>query len=183
MTIINDIGDIYAMRMKYWDFFTEHKFYEIYFTNVQRRAKQMTGLIDGLCMIITAVSVSIWWLYGQVPLLWATLIAFAQVMSVLSSKFPFSSQLVATRFLLPELSTLLINISSDWNAIDINEKSDSQIEKQMRKHELEYHRIKNYYARDVYLPKSKVYIINSAAKDYARFFWHRYNVKVEGMKL
>ncbi len=161
------------MRDKYWALFTEIKHYEQYYENYQIRAKRFNALINGTCLIFSLGSVAGWSIWKVLPFLWGLIIAFMQLIAVLNSLFPFSQQIAAIKFLVPQITKLFNRMAHDWDKT--YQLSESKISDLTYRYQTEFDDLESQYTNDVYFPHN-AWCAKMAEIECKNYFKHHYNV-------
>ncbi|MBE6831685.1 MAG: hypothetical protein E7519_15915 [Ruminococcaceae bacterium] len=161
------------MRDKYWAMYTSIKHDEYYYESYQIRAKRINALINGFCLLLSVGSVASWGIWGKIPIFWALLIGMSQIVSTLKPLFPFSNQIIATKYLLPELRSLLNDIDFDWNITHL--LSDKEVLKLIYKYNKKFDKLELKYINQDYFPFVKS-CDDDAEKESKKFFYHTYDV-------
>ena len=140
------------MRDQYWYMWAEIYRRERYFHHYQSYSRVLNSLVIAVCSIASAASIASWGIWGVIPLFWSILTAFSQVFQAINPVLPFSKQLVALRFLLPDLSKLLIVIEGGCHRIQVSGLDDDAILVMYQEYLLQADEIENRYIGNSWFP-------------------------------
>lgn len=167
------------MRDKYWAMYTELKHKEKYYLYYQQSSKFKDGVINGVCLVASCASIASWGIWSEYPVVWALIIALAQVIQAVKPLLPFSQQITALRFLNPELSSLLIDIDHSWdsvNRMDGSNPSDyDHVSGLIHDYEKRFDSLTSQFIGDTYFPTRRR-CEKKAETECRNYFKHRYNV-------
>jgi hypothetical protein len=88
---------------------------------------------NGLRAIASSGAIATWAVVQSHPLIWAGIIALAQVADALKDLFPFAARLDATSGAVMSLDALLIETLYEWEGIFSGKYSDEEITEKRRK--------------------------------------------------
>ena len=146
-------------------------FYEVH----KKRAGSLYTGYTVLMLAVSIISVLVWSISKSMPALWAIVIAIAQFAQAISTSMPFSKQLVSLKFLLPELSRLLIELDNSWLLIDIKKYDDNKILSLINDYENRFNELELKYVSsiDVDFSESKS-VMDATEKMQRSYFYSRY---------
>lgn len=167
------------MREQYWNFFvsTKHKFY--YYKHFLILFNRINGIISAFLTITTlsgVAALSIWQIH---PSIWAGIICISQIIQAVLPRLPYSNLLAATRFMIPAMNRLLLDIEYDWNVININDSSDKEILSLLQKYRTKAIALIEQFFNAEYLPTIK-YCEKNAEKECRNFFAIYYAIQGGG---
>ena len=85
------------MRDCFWGTYQTIVFKKFYYEEHQRRSEKLLFWTKLACSVVSIISVLIWSISQTMPVLWACLIALAQLAQSLLGYLPWSNQLEALR--------------------------------------------------------------------------------------
>ena len=137
--------------------------------------KRVNTAITILLNFTTATCVAAWSLWGKIPVLWAILICTSQAIQAIFPKLPYNDILISTKFMISALEKLLLSIRFDWLSIDVNNLSDNEIQKLLKKHQTQYSNLVEQFFSGEYLPIIK-YCERKANTDTKNYFSNTYSI-------
>lgn len=168
-----------VMRDKFWALYTELKHKQLYYSFYQQSSKFLNGIISGICLVASCGSIAAWEFWDKHPAIWAAIIAIAQLIQAIKPLLPFSQQIVALKFLNPELSKLMIEIDRSWDDVNrmVTNAADEYeyISNLVMKFDSSFDSLTSQFIGDTYFPKRKR-CEKKAEAECRTFFKHRYNV-------
>lgn len=165
------------MSDKFWSMLVDFKIAERYYWYYTNDSRMRNDLVSGICLLTSATGISAWYIWKRFPILWAILIALAQIVSVLKPLFPFYSRLIAARYIYQDIAALCIDAEYIWITVDSSATED--LEKHLREFTKRYTDIENRFSTpDLFPAKPKLHA--NAQKDAATYFTVRYRTEVEG---
>lgn len=102
------------MLERFWNQMLDYKYEAYCYYHYSQRDKLYQNILSGLCIVASLGSVSTWLLWQQFPVVWALIVAFAQIISALQPLFPFSMRLTASKYILQDLEAMLIDMERDF---------------------------------------------------------------------
>lgn len=125
------------------------------YEEVRRRSEKLLFWVRFTCAVISILSVLVWSIAKSMPVLWACLIASAQIAQTLIDQLPWSAQIRALQFLVPDLISLLCEIDKDWMRIDYGDLSDDAVLLDMvAQYEKRFCDLEAKYTNNVWFPIS-----------------------------
>lgn len=109
------------------------------------------GAITGVCLLFSLTSISTLIIWDGLPWLWAILTFVAQVIQAFSSHFPYSKQIVALDYLVPQVDELLLQIESQWRKIE--DYNDKKLDKLIDNFKEQFNNLETRFTANVYLPE------------------------------
>lgn len=165
------------MSNKFWSMLVDFKVAERYYWYYTNDSRKWDDLISGICLLTSATSISTWYIWNKFPVLWAILIALAQIVSVLKPLFPFYSRRIAARYIYQDISALCIEAEYIWGTVDSN--ANETLERHLLEFTKRYADIENRFSTpDLFPAKPKLHA--KAQKDATTYFTVRYQTEVEG---
>lgn len=164
------------MREKYWELYERVKFSERYLYHYREKARRKDHRIKAFLTIASLSSIANLMLWEKIQFLWAIIAVVTQVLSAVAYLIPFSDQVTALNYLLPELDQLLHRIDYDWDRINIlQELSDSEINDLVLRYNREFSNLETKYAGNTqFSPNSSC--IKKANKDCETFKFTRFGI-------
>ena len=168
------------MRDCFWGTYQTIVFKKFYYEEHQRRSEKLLFWTKLACSVVSIISVLIWSISQTMPVLWACLIALAQLAQSLLGYLPWSNQLEALRYLIPALNRLLVDISEDWMRLGYAEKDDdnSLLEKAVS-YERRYYELEDQFTSGIWFPVVKS-VINAAETAEDNYFHVKYSLSERG---
>lgn len=163
------------MRDRFFMAYETIKFKEYFYKAHKTRANKLYNLYTFSMISISLVSALAWSISKDMPALWAIVIAAAQFAQSISTFLPFSKQLTALKFLIPELSKMSVDLGRDWNLVDIDHYDDTKIAALISEYERKFDKLERryVYAIDADFSESK-WILNEAERMQKAYFYARY---------
>lgn len=163
------------MRTRYFSMYHNIKYKECFYSVHQKYANAKLQWYMIIMTAVSILSVLAWGLSKRLPAIWGIIIASAQFAQVLSSYLLWQKQLVALKFLMPQLAILCLDIDSDWMNIDIEHYDDRKLHDLIAKYELRFSTLEAQFRGDISFPE-KNYILDEAEKDQRNYFYSRYPI-------
>lgn len=164
------------MKDQFWAMYVEYIDSEFYYWHYRARATFWNNAINMLSCITSAVGISTWLIWKQLPWLWAIVVGISQGVNAIRHILPFQKQISSVSLMLPELKILLSEIDRDWNSIQLNELSDIQINQRIFTYNERYLQLENKHIKDTSFPRKK-WCQKKAEIDRVNFFNQHYSVK------
>lgn len=143
-----------TVREKYWAMYETVKFSERYFFFYREGAITCDTRIKAFLVLSSLSCIANLTLWENIPFVWALISAVAQIVSAIMYLFPYSDQVTALNFLLPELDILLNHIDHDWDRINtLAELSDSEINDLVLDYNLQYSNLESKYIGNTPFPR------------------------------
>lgn len=111
------------MRDRFWLMFFNLKFRERFYNCHSKRSRRINLLASGTTLVVSFASTLLWSNAtdnSYLAVVWALLIALAQLFQSLRDLFPWGKQLSVLEYFLPELQKLVLDIENTWNLIDFD---------------------------------------------------------------
>ena len=163
------------MREKFWEMIVNFKIAERYYWYYTCDSKKWNNVITGICLLTSASSISACYFWKQFPIIWAVIIAAAQVVSVCKPLFPFDNRLVSARYIYQDIVDLMVDVEDIWG-VDGSEITESDFKSELSKYVRRYNDIENRFSKpDLFPAKKRLH--DKAQRDAALYFRSRYNVK------
>lgn len=166
------------MRERYFHMYESIKFKECFYAAHEVRANRLYRLFTSITLAISIISVLVWSVSKTVPALWAIIIAVAQFAQAYSVNLPYSGQLAALKYLMPELNQLLLCIDKSWQEIDVKGYDEEKILGLVSEYEGEFTDLQNRFTRGIQFPEISA-VLKKAAEDQASYFSVRYTYSTE----
>lgn len=161
------------MRERYFHMYEAIKYKEYFYAAHEKRARRLRKYVSFITLAASIISVLVWTISKTMPALWAIIIASAQFIQAFSVNLPYSGQIASLKYFLPELKVLLLQIDSDWLAIDLKRYDEEKIASLVADYERKYVEIENKFVSDIEFAEVKS-VLKKAEKDQAAFFKSRY---------
>lgn len=163
------------MRNQYFSMYQSIKYKECFYQAHQENAYKMNFAYTFVMTALSIGSVLIWSIAKSMSALWAVVIATAQFAQALNSMLPWSKQLAALKYLLPELTRLSLDISHDWLALNSEGFSDTKIRKLISTYENRYSALEGQFTADVHFYRAP-FILKKAEIEQRKYFYLHYPV-------
>lgn len=151
------------MRELFWNMYQDIAFKKYYYEEHQRRSARLLFIARAVCAVVSISSAVAWSISRSLPLLWALLIALAQITQTLLNDLPWSEQLACLRYLVPDLSKLLSNIDRDWMAQDFLGETDEALIMKIHDYDARFYELEEKYTAGVWFPVVNS-VVNAAQK-------------------
>lgn len=161
------------MRNRFFRMYESIKFKECFYMVHENRAAALCNIFSIVTLLISILSVLVWSISKALPALWAIIIAVAQFAQAFSLKLPWANQLVALKFLLPELSKLSLDIDKNWLAIDIDHYSDEKILKLISLYEGRFTELEHQFTDGIRFSE-RAHILKKVEQKQREYFYSRY---------
>ena len=159
------------MRYNYWASYQIIVYKKFFYEAHQRRSEKLIFIAKLLCSVVSILSVLIWSISKSMPVLWACLIALAQMAQSMLGDLPWSEQLNSLRYLIPALNRLIVDMDADWMRLGYAEVDDETalLEKAVL-YDRKYFELEDQFTSGVWFPvvKSVVAAAEKAQDDYFR---------------
>lgn len=162
------------MRDRYFRMYECAKYKECFYSAHGDRADRLYFIYSFVTVFVSIVSVLVWSISESKPSLWAIVIAIAQFAQALSSKLPWANQIVALKYLMPELARLSLDIDRDWLSIDIEGYDDKKILNLISTYEERYKAIEKQFTEGIKFSRKNKCVLREAEKDQRIYFYSRY---------
>ena len=144
------------MREKFWSMYEQVKYSERYFFFYREEAKAKDRNVKIFLIVTSLSSIANLGLWEKIPFLWAIIALVAQVVSAILYLFPYSDQITALNYLLPELDHLLNQIDYDWDQInEFQAIPDLEINKLVLEYNEKYSNLEHRYTNGVSFPRNE----------------------------
>lgn len=144
------------MREYFWGVYYSIAYKKFYYLAHQRRSQTLLFAAKCICGGVSIISILIWGIARSMPVLWACLIALAQLSQTMLEYLPWSKQLNALNYLLPSLDELLLDVYEDWLRYGCDEKDNrSMLAECAVKYDRKYFELENRYTAGVWFPMWK----------------------------
>lgn len=163
------------MRDRYFSMYQCIKYKECFYSAHHENAQRMYDIYASVTLAISIISVLIWSISKNMPALWAIVIAAAQFAQACSSRLLWSNQLVALKYLMPELARLSLDIDHDWLALDLEGYSDAKILKLISTYENRFESLQKQFTDGVHFHEKEA-ILRKAEAAQRNYFYARYPV-------
>ncbi len=164
------------MRIKYFNLYVQFKASSIFLHLLLKRYQFWNKFISGSLAVITSGSVTAWFVWKSVPLLWAVIVAVSQVVSIVKGYIPFLEYIAPLKYLLPELEKMLIEMDYKWELINRAEyDDDSAINDLIYSCDCQWSSMQNKYMPGVSLANARLQA--KADQSAIDFFSQRYPQK------
>lgn len=169
------------MRDQFFRLYIDIKVAERYYCRYTDRSVLWNNVITGFCLLTSAATICSWPIWSEAPIIWAIFLAGAQVLAVLRPLFKSAARLSAAKYLLPELSELIDNVTSTWHEIQyVRTFSEQEIYDATRKYRAEFTAICERFASSELFPEKEA--LHKAAQEDAKiYFAVQYNIPKEKM--
>lgn len=158
-TVTRTRNTFYALmfKVKY-----SERYYELYYNDIQKIDNGFS-IFTGLT---SAAAIAGWGIWNEFRIVWAILVAVAQVGQIVRPHLPFSYHLSSLKYLIPELRTLTVEMESDWARFDVDQPDPQTYLEKIRFFNERYTAIESKYLGSDILPVKQGYFNN--ARDEAR---------------
>ena len=163
-------------RERYWAMYCDIKHKERYFWHYRIDTTRVWALVTSICLLVSVPSISALILWDYAPWLWAAIAAVAQLLQFSTPYLPFTKRMTAFRYLCTQLDSLLVEISGEWNNIDIENYKDKRIMNLINQYRRRYNDIHARYMSDITLPL-KARHDKRAKADCKKYFFLNYNMQ------
>lgn len=168
------------MSDKLWSLVVDIKIAERYYWHYINLSKRYDYVLSGLCLFASAASISAWYIWAKVPVLWAIILGAAQVVSTFKPLFPFARRMDAATYVQQDISALFIDIESEWGRCT-EEVSRRQVAKLCAEYSRRLQQIEDRFAPPGLFPQNAK-LHHLAQKEAQIYFLSHYNYQssVEG---
>ena len=108
------------LRDSFFSMYHDFRFKHFYYSLYQGRSRKIDHCITGFSLLTSASSIVSWSAWSYVPSLLAVLFMIAQTLQVLKSLLPWSAQLSALKYFLPELEALTLEVEHNWHNLQLD---------------------------------------------------------------
>lgn len=165
------------MRNRFWGMYQSIVYKKNVFEEIRRRAELSLFVARALFALVSILSVLAWSISKSMPVLWACLIAGAQVVQSLVDFLPWSNQIRALKFLLPDLISMIWEIDKDWMRIENGDLWDEdELFHLISGYEKRFSELEAKYTNDVWIYALKS-VKSSAEEETDAYFKIRYSNK------
>ncbi len=102
------------MQRHYWKTFVNLKRDAIYINRYQAQVERTERGINIFSAVASSSAIALWAVWQRYPLLWAAVIAAAQVLAAVKPHLPYRARLTALSKLGAELEALALAAETDW---------------------------------------------------------------------
>lgn len=162
------------MREKYWSLYETVKRSERYFFYYREHALWWDRAIKIFLCAASLSNIASLAFWNQVPLIWAIVSAFAQLISAIAYLIPYSNQVRALDDLLPELDMLIHRIDYHWDQINILQSlTDEEINALILDYNVEFTNLESRYTKGIpFSPNARC--LKKAESDFKKFYNSRF---------
>lgn len=165
------------MRNRFWGMYQSIVYKKNVFEEIRRRAELWFFLSRVVFALVSIASVLAWSVSKSMPVLWACLIAGAQIAQSLVDFLPWANQIRALKFLLPEMISLIWEIDKDWMRIENGELwDDDELFSLISGYEKRFSDLEAKYTNDVWFYALKS-VKTAADKETDAYFNIRYSTE------
>ena len=158
------------MRDAFWGTYNTIAFKVSYYKVYQGYAETRLFWSRVICACVSILSVLIWGISKSLPVLWACLIALAQLAQTLIGFLPWAQQAAALRYLVPELDKLLVDIYRDWLRLGYESPEDKHaLAERSAEYQRRFYELANQYTADIWFPVRKQIALD-AENDSDKYF-------------
>ena len=162
------------MHDRFWGTYQSIVFKKCYYEEHQRRSECLLFHAKTPCAVVSILSVLIWSVSRSMPILWACLIALAQIAQTMIGFIPWSEQLNALRYLIPDLNALIVDIDADWMRLHYTDDANNdEFIKKAAQYERRFFETENRFTDGVWFPVVKSVVAN-AEQSSDNYFRMRY---------
>lgn len=140
------------MRELFWNMYQDIAYKKYYYEEHQRRSERLLFIARAACAVVSISSAVIWSIAQSMPILWALLIALAQIAQTMLNDLPWAEQLACLKYLVPELSKLLAEIDRDWMTQDYLGLSDEELITKIHQYDDRFFALEDKYTSGVWFP-------------------------------
>ncbi|MBF0232761.1 MAG: hypothetical protein HQK65_06955 [Desulfamplus sp.] len=114
---------------QYWKELHQLKTHIYFIERLLERSESIDRYIKIIIAITSSSSIGAWAIWNQFSYVWASIIAFSQVISAISPFLPYKSRIKEYTSLLHEFEELMIQVEFKWHAIAEGELTATEINK------------------------------------------------------
>ena len=163
------------MHDRFWGTYQSIVFKKCFYEEHQRRSEQFLFWTKIICAAVSILSVLIWSISRSMPVLWSCLIALAQIAQTMIGFIPWSQQVNALRYLLPDLNDLIVKLDADWMNLHYTDTAgESAYIEKAAQYERSFFEIENRFTNGVWFPVVKSVVAN-AEHSSENYFLVRYS--------
>ena len=166
------------MRNRFYGMFQIIKYKEAFYNVHYRKAHLYNVLFSTITLFVSVASALIWSISSSLPILWALVIAAAQMVQAMKDITPWSRRLSALEHFQPDLRMLLLDIENAWDNLDIEVWNTEKIRSMRGAFDLRYFELEQKYIGNTYFPRSDR-ICAEAQEETDTFFRNRYETYTE----
>ena len=162
------------MRERFWGTYQSIVFKKCYYEEHQRRSERLLFYAKSLCAAVSILSVLIWSISRSMPILWACLIALAQIAQTMINFVPWAQQINALCYLIPGLNALIVDLDADWMILHYTDDGEEEtfIEKTAQ-YERRFFDLEDQFTGGVWFPAVES-VIERAEENAKNYFCVRY---------
>lgn len=151
------------MRELFWNMYQDILFRKCYYEEHQRRSEKLLFIARAVCAMVSIASVVIWSIARSMPVLWALLIAVAQVAQTLLNDLPWANQLACLKYFLPDLLKMVAEIEQDWMSLDYLGATDESLVSRIHEYTERFFAMESKYTTGIWFPAVKS-VVHAAEK-------------------
>lgn len=157
-----------------WGTYQSIVYKKCYYEEHQRRSERLLFYAKSLCATVSILSVLVWSISRSMPILWACLIALAQIAQTMINFVPWAQQINALRYLIPGLNALIVDLDADWMVLHYTDNAEAEafIEKTVQ-YERRFFDLEDQFTGGVWFPLVKS-VMGNAEKSKENYFLVRY---------
>lgn len=160
------------MREKFWSLIVDYKIAERYYVYYAINSRRWDDALSAICLLASAASISAWYVWNDLYIIWALILAASQVVGTLKPLFPFQDRLLAARYMRQDIAYTLIEMEGLFE-IDGRRLSEDDFRPLLVKYSNKLEEIENRFSvPDLFPPKKNLH--EKAQDEAAAHFTHRY---------
>lgn len=169
------------MRDELFKYFVELGHDLCYLRAYSISARRFSNVYSGFLMLVSAggiVTLSCWGIY---PVIWALIVAAAQILQVLKPLMQAPKQREALKYIAQDISIIFDDISTYWDTVGAYDpplEDGLAIAAKIDSFKLMARNTKVRFAADLDFP-FKEKLDRKAKAENAKYFWYHYNVNIE----
>ena len=165
--------DIHAYQRRYWNELTELRVSVYYLELLESKLRRKDFFLRAFLLLASASSIATWALWDEYPVLWASIIGAAQVLTVIEPIMPFKKLLKGVSALAPTRKNHAIDVEEAWHDVAKGKFSDSEIN--TRCAEIQRSRLRDVtsHLKEIVIPEDSK-IMHAATSRADRYFQSRY---------
>ena len=164
------------MRDIFWGTYQSLWYKRFFYLAWMRRAETLSFWSRVVCAVVSIISVLVWSISKSLPVLWACLIALAQIVQTLLGYLPWEKQRNALVYMLPELNALLADLHSDWLRLGYaHEDNDEALSSAAALYDRRFYELENRYTNGIWFPRRKR-IMEETEADWDRYMSVRFDI-------
>lgn len=162
------------MRNRYFGTYQSIVYKKCYWEAHLNRSEKRLFIAKLLCATVSIASVLAWSISESMPILWACLIAAAQLAQAMVGYLPWSAQVNALHYLLPDLKLLIVDVDIDWMRLGyVADDEDDVLMEKAAQYERRYYEIEDQFTSGVWFPELKS-VVTAAERARDNYFRVRY---------